>query len=57
MFICEPCEDKFSEMYGGYARSYGPCEVCGKVKDCGDFGRVKRKQPPEPANLKETPNG
>ncbi len=44
MFYCESCREAkgWPESFG---RSRGPCEVCGKVRDCHD---VATKSLPEP---------
>lgn len=35
MFYCKTCGDK-NKWPEGFAKSYGPCEMCGKTADCSD---------------------
>lgn len=36
MFYCEKCRKK-NEWPEGFRQSYGPCEICGKTKECYDI--------------------
>ena len=38
MFVCDECakENNVDNFYMMLFRSYGPCEMCGKTRSCGD---------------------
>lgn len=47
MFYCEECGTKRGWRPGLF-QSYGPCELCGKTRECSD---VPSKDLPAPRNM------
>jgi hypothetical protein len=45
MFYCNECAEK-NKWPTGMFKSFGPCEICGKTKECNDI--PSRLLPPSP---------
>jgi hypothetical protein len=49
MFLCKECHKEDEEKYGclfdlHWSKSYGKCEICGKVTDCVDCKSYKGRR-------------
>lgn len=49
MFVCEECADKTGWLYW-LDLSVGPCELCGRVRECDD---IKPRNEAKPGSLEQ----
>lgn len=53
MFICHSCREKNYENPKPLSGSYGPCEICGQVRECGEIHHsylIPKKSNPRPGS-------